>query len=178
MTAGRSLRRTWTRSFRRRSAASRGTWPTYAAATPSTCAPNSTSSRRPRRTPTTPYKEWWDAPLGAEPLHVSCFKNARYEPYVVLPNLPTTPIYSEAFTGYGKNKIELITHLRFAGFRFHALPGAFVTHMPHAKSAQKLLWEAGAHRRSMDALYQKLVAQLVNRYKRPRTPSCHPGRLL
>ena len=38
--------------------------------------------------------------------------------------MPTTPIYSEAFTGYGKNKIELVTHLRFAGFKFHALPAA------------------------------------------------------
>ena len=127
---------------------------------------------------TTPYTEWWDASAGAAPIFIPCFRHARYEPYVVLPNLPTTPIYSEAFTGYGKNKIELITHLRFAGFKFHALPGAFVTHMPHAKSAQKLKWEAGAHRHSMDSLYQKLVSQLIQRYKRPRTPSCHPGRLL
>ena len=112
------------------------------------------------------------------PLPIPCFRNARYEPYVILPNLPSTPIYSEAFTGYGKNKIELITHLRFAGFRFFALPGAFVTHMPHVKSVQKALWEAGGHRKEMDRLYQTLVAQLISRYKRPRTPSCHPGRLL
>ena len=134
---------------------------------------------------TTPYKEWWQASERSarptpqlEPLPIPCFKNARYEPYVVLPNLPSTPIYSEAFTGYGKNKIELVTHLRFAGFRFYALPHAFVTHMPHVKSLQKAQWEAGAHRKEMDRLYQKLVAQLISRYNRPRTPSCHPGRLL
>ena len=97
---------------------------------------------------------------------------------VRVPTVPSTPIYSEAFTGYGKNKIELVTHLRFAGFRFYALPAAFVTHMPHVKSAQKLAWEAGTHRVLMDRLYQRLVAQLIQRYKRPRTPSCHPGRLL
>ncbi len=114
----------------------------------------------------------------AEPLAIACFKNARYEPYVVLPHLPSTPLYSEAFTGYGKNKIELVTHLRFAGFRFYALPGAFIVHMPHVKSAQKVKWEAGVHRHRMDRLYQKLVAQLIARYKTPRTPSCHPGRLL
>ena len=99
-------------------------------------------------------------------------------PCAVAVLVPSTPIYSEAFTGYGKNKIELVTHLRFAGFRFYALPHAFVTHMPHIKSAQKRLWEVGSHRRSMDRLYQRLVAQLITRYKRPRTPSCHPGRLL
>ena len=63
-----------------------------------------------------------DADGSPEPITIPCFRNARYEPYVVLPNLPSTPIYSEAFTGYGKNKIELVTHLRFAGFRFHVLP--------------------------------------------------------
>lgn len=127
---------------------------------------------------TTPYREWWQAAHGAPPLFIPCFKSARYEPYVVLPNLPSTPLYSEAFTGYGKNKIELVTHLRFAGFRFYALPAAFVTHMPHVKSAHKLAWEAGSHRVMMDRLYQQLVAQLISSYKRPRTPSCHPGRLL
>ena len=45
---------------------------------------------------------------------------------MVLPNLPSTPLYAEQFTGYGKNKIQFVTHLRFAGFRFHALPGAYV----------------------------------------------------
>ena len=70
----------------------------------------------------TPYAEWWKAKAASEPLPIPCFQHARYEPYVVLPNLPTTPIYSEAFTGYGKNKIELVTHLRFAGFKFYALP--------------------------------------------------------
>ena len=127
---------------------------------------------------TTPYAEWWQTDPGAEPLPITCFKNARYEPYVVLPNLPSTPLYSEAFTGYGKNKIELVTHLRFAGFKFYALPSAFVVHMPHVKSEQKVMWEVGGHHVRMDRLYQKLVAQLIARFKRPRTPSCHPGRLL
>lgn len=130
---------------------------------------------------TTPYREWWESAAGAQPLFIPCFRNARYEPYVVLPNsarrthkccaqraerirtrrsraqhtVPTTPIYSEAFTGYGKNKIELVTHLRFAGFRFYALPAAFVTHMPHVKSAQKLAWEVC---RRFAALAQPSVA--------------------
>lgn len=127
---------------------------------------------------TTPYASWADAASGAPPIAIRCFRSARYEPYVVLPNRPSTPVYSEAFTGYGKNKIELITHLRFAGFRFYAVPGAFIVHMPHVKSAQKLQWETGSHRARMDRLYRRVVAQLVARYKRPRTPSCHPGRLL
>ena len=55
---------------------------------------------------------------------------------------------------------------------------AFVVHMPHVKSVQKIAWEAGHHRQQMDRLYQRLVSQLVARYKRPRTPSCHIGKLL
>ena len=30
-----------------------------------------------------------------------------------------------------------------AGFRFFALPGAFVVHAPHEKSAEKVAWERG-----------------------------------
>ena len=78
----------------------------------------------------------------------------------------------------GKNKIQFVTHLRFAGFRFHALPGAYVVHMPHAKSREKLTWEAGPHRARMDLLYKRLVQQLVAKYEKPRTMSCTAGQML
>ena len=38
----------------------------------------------------TPYDEWWTAEAGAAAIPIPCFKSARYEPYVVLPNLPST----------------------------------------------------------------------------------------
>ena len=47
----------------------------------------------------TPYDQWWKAPEGSEELPILCFKSPRYEPYVVLPNQPSTPFYSEQFTG-------------------------------------------------------------------------------
>ena len=54
--------------------------------------------------------------IGALRNHTSC----------CLTSLPP-PIYSEAFTGYGKNKIELVTHLRFAGFSILRAARAFVS---------------------------------------------------
>ena len=36
----------------------------------------------------------------------------RYEPFVVLPRAASTPTFDERFHGYGKNKVELIIHLR------------------------------------------------------------------
>ena len=47
---------------------------------------------------------------------------SRYEPYLVVRAGPPTPLYDERFTGYGKNKIEHVTHLRWAGWRFAVLP--------------------------------------------------------
>eukprot|EP00965_Chrysotila_dentata_P178130 5883940-Pleurochrysis_carterae.AAC.2 len=41
----------------------------------------------------------------------------------------TASLLSPLYVGF------LVTHLRFAGFNFHALPGAFVVHMPHPKCA-------------------------------------------
>jgi hypothetical protein len=43
---------------------------------------------------------------------LDCFRSDRYEPYVVLPVSPLTPLFEEEFRGYGKNKIQHIVHLR------------------------------------------------------------------
>ena len=56
--------------------------------------------------------------------------------------------------------------------------GAYVVHMPHNKSSEKAAWEQGPSRQRNDHLFQRLVAQLVSQYQRPRTPSCVEGRLL
>lgn len=94
---------------------------------------------------------------------------------MILPRLPSTPTYAEQFTGYGKNKIAYIAHLRHLGFRFAALPLAFVTHMQHGKSELKRRWEDNAtrHRQKMDALFSTFIQQLKQQ-KQPvgTTPSC------
>ena len=49
------------------------------------------SKSSPETHATTPYREWWDTPSGSPPLFIPCFRNARYEPYVVLPNRAPHP---------------------------------------------------------------------------------------
>lgn len=45
---------------------------------------------------------------------IPCFRSNRYEPYLLLRRCaPTLPPFAEAFTGYGKNKIQHVAHLRF-----------------------------------------------------------------
>ena len=61
---------------------------------------------------------------------------------MVLPVSPTTPMFEEAFHGYGKNKIQHVVHLRYVGFEFSVLAHAFVIHFPHPKSAARLSWES------------------------------------
>ena len=36
---------------------------------------------------------------------LECFRSNRYEPYLVLPVNPDTPLFEESFRGYGKNKV-------------------------------------------------------------------------
>ena len=75
----------------------------------------------------------------------ACFKSNRYEPYMVLPMTPMTPMFEEAFHGYGKNKIQHVVHLRYIGFEFSVISHAFVIHFPHLKSASRLTWESKRH---------------------------------
>jgi Glycosyl-transferase for dystroglycan len=109
---------------------------------------------------------------------LKCFDSVRYEPYVVLrwcPSVlgasadgPVAPFYDESFRGYGKNKIELISHLRVMGYSFAILPEGFIIHSPHSKSNAKKAWESTNDSRlhlDMDKLYPKFLKELVGMYK-------------
>jgi len=107
--------------------------------------------------------------------HVSCFDSLRYEPYVVLrwcPHdadvpKPVAPYYDERFYGYGKNKIEMISHLRFMGYQFSILPEGFIVHHPHPDSEAKKTWnnvkDFKLHE-NMDSLYPLFLRDLAHKY--------------
>ena len=114
---------------------------------------------------------------------VPCFYTARYEPYVVLEwcpahsiagksdtakLVPAAPYYDERFHGYGKNKIELISHLRKSGYRFSILPEGFIVHNPHPPSKAKEVWndkQKHSLHKDMDALYPTFLSELLEKFK-------------
>lgn len=110
---------------------------------------------------------------------IKCFDSLRYEPYVVLrwcpvssknateKQVPVAPYYDERFYGYGKNKIQLISHLRFMGYHFSVLPRGFIVHNPHADSAAKEVWNNAQKKlhQEMDALYPEFLEELWSKYK-------------
>jgi len=102
----------------------------------------------------TDYPRWWRATW---PSLIPCFKSLRYEPYLVVPRLDTTPGFDERFVGYGKNKIEWIQHLRFLGFVFYVLPRAFVVHCPHPPSVSRQNWQL--FRDKKDELFRSFIRE-------------------
>ena len=52
---------------------------------------------------------------------VACITSDRYEPFVALRKSARTPPFDERFVGYGKNKVQMLVHLRHAGFGFEVL---------------------------------------------------------
>ena len=85
--------------------------------------------------------------------------------------------YDERFTGYGKNKIEHVTHLRWAGWSFGVLPNdCFVTHFPHPISAAKRDWlGSSALHHGVDKLYATFTSELEAKYGPgggPKTKLC------
>eukprot|EP00934_Nitzschia_sp_Nitz4_P005150 Nitzschia sp. Nitz4//scaffold57_size113557//48387//50258//NITZ4_003990-RA/size113557-processed-gene-0.156-mRNA-1//-1//CDS//3329554843//5140//frame0 len=106
---------------------------------------------------------------------IPCFHTARYEPYVVVDwctgqheSIPRAPYYDERFHGYGKNKIEWISHLRKRGYRFQILPEGFLVHHPHPESVVKEEWndrDGSTLHTSMDQLYAKFLQELDHMYQ-------------
>ena len=128
---------------------------------------------------TTDYRAWLTGYANGKSFaSVDCFRSNRYEPYVVLRKTPWTPRYEERFTGYGKNKIQHLVHLRYAGWRFSVIGRSFLTHFPHHKSAARVEWEGATdsegnvaattrHRRHMDRLYRRFLDELAAAYGPP-----------
>ena len=121
-------------------------------------------------------------------LKIDCFGSLRYEPYVVIrwcgndndkddkndntnqksPSRPVAPYYDERFHGYGKNKIQMISHLRFLGYGFSILPEGFLIHNPHGESKAKQTWndvEDYKLHEKMDRLYPQFLTELVDTYR-------------
>ena len=118
-------------------------------------------------------KEW---SIDKKPRSVTCFKSDRYEPYVVLRWCKgSSAYYDERFTGYGKNKIEYISHMRYLGYTFKVLAGpGYIIHVPHGRSTAKESWENNEedlHRR-MDSLYQTFLTDLELHHGKPLLGLC------
>ena len=58
-----------------------------------------------------------------------------FEPYILVDR--NVPQYSEQFYGYGYNKASHIMEVKARGYEFVVLPGGFVIHSPHTKTAQR-----------------------------------------
>jgi hypothetical protein len=111
------------------------------------------------------------------PKPLPCFESSRYEPYLVLSTFgAATPLYDERFTGYGKNKISFVNHVRLAGFKFAVLPREFLMHYPHPKSSAKIAWlRNGTLHRQVDAQFSAFLNALATQYRSqppPATPIC------
>jgi len=84
------------------------------------------------------FDEYQYGALSLRPL--DCLTSNRYEPYVVFRKCESTPPFQESFTGYGKNKLTWIMHLRHLGWTFSVLDDGFITHFPHRPSASRKEW--------------------------------------
>ena len=83
---------------------------------------------------------WCDQENGTF-FNIPCFKSNRYEPYLAFRYCDFFPPFQEKFTGYGKNKMTQVMHMRHVGYNFAQLGGAFLIHYPHKDSGSRLEWD-------------------------------------
>jgi hypothetical protein len=90
----------------------------------------------------TRYEDWLEQDA-SDLLEIECVKSNRYEPYMVFSYCREVPPFQQVFTGYGKNKMTWVMHLRRAGFRFWQVGESFVIHYPHLDSKAREAWNGG-----------------------------------
>mmetsp|Transcript_15617 Transcript_15617/g.22249 ORF Transcript_15617/g.22249 Transcript_15617/m.22249 type:complete len:314 (+) Transcript_15617:193-1134(+) len=96
----------------------------------------------------TSYKEWFRMGEG-DMWDIPCILSNRYEPYLAVRYCHDYPPYQPAFTGYGKNKMTQIMHMRHTGYVFSQLGGVFVCHYPHPYAPARESWNAGMDLRKL-----------------------------
>lgn len=87
----------------------------------------------------TDYRKWMRQNHG-DLIDIPCVSSNHYQPYVVVRLCNELPPFQEVFTGYGRNHMEWILHLRRVGYSFKQLGGSFVSHVPHHDSPAKIEW--------------------------------------
>lgn len=125
---------------------------------------------------TTNYDEWV-AQGDKQTRRISCFKSNEYEPYVMIQTCSLIPkLFDDAFKGYGKNKIQMIEHLRYAGYSFYVLPKEFTIHVPHKVSRGRQSF-TGKRRKYVENKWKSWKRKLHEKYgtKTLQTPICGYG---
>jgi glycosyltransferase-like protein LARGE len=74
---------------------------------------------------------WRYLPKNITIIKVNCLLNDNQEPYLIVKKSNSLPLFEERFVNYGFNKVEWITNLRYAGFKFYMFAQAFAIDVPH-----------------------------------------------
>mmetsp|Transcript_13983 Transcript_13983/g.20657 ORF Transcript_13983/g.20657 Transcript_13983/m.20657 type:complete len:452 (-) Transcript_13983:374-1729(-) len=90
----------------------------------------------------TRYEVWGNQEAG-DLFEIPCFRSNRYEPYIAFRYCRDLPPFQTEFSGYGKNKMTFIMHLRRTGYSFAQLGGTFLVHYPHLNSPSRMEWNRG-----------------------------------
>eukprot|EP00939_MAST-03C_sp_MAST-3C-sp1_P000734 g734.t1 len=111
----------------------------------------------------TDIEQWWLQEPG-ELRKIPCINSERYEPYVAIPKTPSLR-YSDAFRGYGKNKVEFVQRLWLSNYTFYVVGGGFLFHHPHLVSEAMREWRNGGNikasemKRRNDDIFDRIVVQ-------------------
>jgi len=121
---------------------------------------------------------------------IKCFDSKDYEPYVVIRHCPAatatannalnsnnnnnnnvikpaSPYYDERFVGYHKNKIQLVHHMHYMGYKFYVLPEGFLVHHPHPPSPSSKLFKNTSNSKlgkEMGAVFWRFRKTMMEKY--------------
>ena len=126
---------------------------------------NCMSSKNRIRTHSYVMPEWYLSD-GEQVKRIRCFITDFQEPYVMVKYGPETPLFDERFINYGYNKVQLIEHLRAAGYQFYILTENYAVDLPHPDSSfrSKYLKGIKGDQSDMRSVYQVFQRELNHIY--------------
>ena len=65
------------------------------------------------------------------------------------------PLFDERFVNYGKNKISWIEHLRYDGYAFAVLGGAYAIDIPHPMYVLLMMYYRSSYRQNWMEIVKK-----------------------
>lgn len=107
------------------------------------------------------FPKWYNLAPTNHSTPLDCWSNELMQPFVVVAKSNHLPQFDQRFYGYGMNRVQWLSHLRYLGYSFHVISHSWAFHLNHAKTPSQVRYESTPS----NSLYGVDATKAINLYK-------------